>query len=161
MSRSHSDSLELGLYDFEKKEDRVLLGDKNYIQGQFSPDGRWIAYASDESGQGQVYVQDFPGLRQRWQISGSGGVFPQWGKGSIIYRAGDRTVRRVDVKPGAGGLAIGKEQVLFASTISGDRSIQMALTPGDDGLWTLVLAESDASKESPPIRFVLNWRGNR
>jgi hypothetical protein len=46
--------------------------------GPFSPDGRWLAYTSLESGSPQVYVQSFPRLRDRAQVSVDGGVFPQW-----------------------------------------------------------------------------------
>jgi serine/threonine protein kinase/Tol biopolymer transport system component len=44
----------------------------------FSPDGRWLAYASDESGTFQVYVRDFPGKEGKWQISNNGGAIPEW-----------------------------------------------------------------------------------
>jgi serine/threonine protein kinase len=47
-------------------------------QPQFSPDGKWIAYTSDESGQPEVYVQPFPTTGSKWQISNSGGTQPMW-----------------------------------------------------------------------------------
>ena len=47
-------------------------------QPSFSPDGRWLAYASDESGSNQVYVRAFPGKEGKWQISNNGGVLPEW-----------------------------------------------------------------------------------
>jgi len=50
----------------------------NELQGSFSPDGRWIAYVSDESGRSEVYVQSFPPSGGKWQISISGGVQPRW-----------------------------------------------------------------------------------
>jgi eukaryotic-like serine/threonine-protein kinase len=46
--------------------------------GQFSPDGRWIAYASDESGQMQVYVRPFPGPDRKVPVSTQGGTQPLW-----------------------------------------------------------------------------------
>ena len=46
--------------------------------GQFSPDGRWVAYHSNESGRHEVYVQPFPGPGGKWQISTSGGIEPRW-----------------------------------------------------------------------------------
>jgi eukaryotic-like serine/threonine-protein kinase len=51
-------------------------------QGRFSPDGRWIAYVSDESGTNQVYVQSFPPSGGKWQISTRGGVQPRWRRDS-------------------------------------------------------------------------------
>jgi len=53
---------------------------------EFSPDGRWVAYASDETGRYEVYVRPFPGSGGRWQISNSGGALPVWSrKGSELY----------------------------------------------------------------------------
>jgi serine/threonine protein kinase len=52
----------------------------------FSPDGRWLAYKSDESGSPEVYVQPFPGLAGRWQISTGGGANPKWSRnGKELY----------------------------------------------------------------------------
>ena len=59
---------------------------------QFSADGHWMAYASDESGQMQVYVRPFPGPDRRWQVSTAGGTQPLWSRNGkeIFYRAGDK-----------------------------------------------------------------------
>ena len=59
---------------------------------QFSADGHWMVYASDESGQMQVYVRPFPGPDRRWQVSTGGGTQPLWSRTGkeIFYRAGDR-----------------------------------------------------------------------
>jgi Tol biopolymer transport system component len=65
--------------------------------GTFSPDGRWIAYASNETGRPEVYVEAFPGPGERYQISADGGEEPVWARGSgeIFYRRGEeiRAVR--------------------------------------------------------------------
>ena len=60
---------------------RILLLKENYheAQPQISPDGRWMAYTSNESGQNQVYVRPFPEVEGgRWQVSTSGGDSPLW-----------------------------------------------------------------------------------
>jgi Tol biopolymer transport system component len=58
----------------------------NEQQGQFSPDGHWIAYASDESGRHEVYVRPFPSGPGKWQISISGGELPRWRRdGKELY----------------------------------------------------------------------------
>jgi len=46
----------------------------------FSPDGHWLAYASNESGRSEIYVRAFPGKAGRWQISNAGGVMPVWSR---------------------------------------------------------------------------------
>jgi eukaryotic-like serine/threonine-protein kinase len=62
----------------EGKPTPLLHSKYNESQGQFSPDGKWIAYVSDESGSPQVYVQSFPTLTGKWQVSSTGGSQPRW-----------------------------------------------------------------------------------
>jgi len=77
----------------------------NETQGQFSPDGRWMAYSSDESGRFEVYVRPFPEGAGKWRISTNGGELPRWrGDGKeIFYIAPDRKLMAVPVRavPGA------------------------------------------------------------
>jgi Tol biopolymer transport system component len=64
----------------------LLSGKGNQIDGQISHDGKWLAYASDESGQWEVYVSTFPGAAGKWQVSRGGGTEPRWrGDGKEIY----------------------------------------------------------------------------
>jgi serine/threonine protein kinase len=80
---------------------------------EFSPDGRWIAYASDESGRREVYVRPYPAGQGRWQISNEGGTEPLWlrnGK-QLFYRRSDQ-VWAVDVQTGF-GFSAGKPRLLF------------------------------------------------
>lgn len=64
----------------------AILYKFNETQGQFSPDGKWVAYTSDESGTEQVYVQPFPASGSKWQISNSGGWQPRWrGDGKELF----------------------------------------------------------------------------
>ena len=81
---------------------------------QLSPDGRWLAYASNESGINEVYVQPFPLSGAKWQISRNGGTEPRWradGK-ELYYLATDRSVTAVDVKT-AGAFEAGTPAALF------------------------------------------------
>jgi serine/threonine-protein kinase len=62
----------------------------NEMAPRISPDGRWLAYVSDESGREEVYVRPFPGRGARVQVSASGGIQPVWTDGAhIVYRSGD------------------------------------------------------------------------
>jgi Tol biopolymer transport system component len=69
-------------------------------QGQFSPDGRWVAYVSTESGSNEVYVKPFPSGDGKWQISSAGGSQPRWrGDGKeIFYLSLDGTLMSVSLK---------------------------------------------------------------
>jgi len=58
----------------------------------FSPDGRWLAYHSFESGTNEVYVQRFPGPGGKWQVSTGGGSSPKWSRNGkeLFYRSSDK-----------------------------------------------------------------------
>lgn len=61
----------------------------NQNNGQISPDGKWVAYASDESGNWEIYVTTFPGVVGKWQVSRGGGTEPRWrGDGKEIFYLG-------------------------------------------------------------------------
>lgn len=68
------------------------------IEPMFSPDGRWIAYASNESGQFEVYVRPFPGPGSAWQVSRNGGGFPVWSRKGrqLLYATPDQRIMSVD-----------------------------------------------------------------
>jgi Tol biopolymer transport system component len=68
---------------------RFLTGTASEMNGQISPDGKWLAYASDESGNWEVYVTSFPGAAGKWQVSRGGGTEPRWrGDGGEIFYIG-------------------------------------------------------------------------
>ena len=83
----------------------------------FSPDGRWIAYQSDEAGAMAVYVRPYPGPCGKWQISAGGGVQPHWTKGGreLVYLAGSTMNRLMAVEIAVEGdvLRPGNPQLLF------------------------------------------------
>ncbi|MGA3090396.1 MAG: protein kinase [Terriglobales bacterium] len=65
---------------------RFLTSKGNETNGQISPDGKWVTYASDESGVWEVYVTSFPGAAGKWQVSRGGGTEPRWrGDGKEIF----------------------------------------------------------------------------
>jgi len=68
---------------------RFLSGPGSQTNGQISPDGKWVAYASDESGNWEIYVTTFPGAVGKWQVSSGGGAEPRWrGDGKEIFYIG-------------------------------------------------------------------------
>jgi len=70
------------------------------LKGQFSPDGRWVAYQSNESGASEIYISDFPGIRHKFRISTAGGTEPRWrhdGK-ELFYMAPGGTVMVVSME---------------------------------------------------------------
>jgi len=99
------------------RQPRALIAQPSFAErsGDVSPDGRWIAYQSDESGTFQIYVRPFPAVDQgRWQVSGEGGRLPIWGpNGRELFYTDDRN-RLVSVNVSAATpFAFGKASVVF------------------------------------------------
>jgi Tol biopolymer transport system component/tRNA A-37 threonylcarbamoyl transferase component Bud32 len=70
----------------DQKPVQVLAGKGNQINGQISPDGKWLAYASDESGGWNIYATTFPSAAGKWQVSVGGGTEPRWrGDGKEMF----------------------------------------------------------------------------
>jgi serine/threonine-protein kinase len=67
------------------------------VEPAFSPDGRWLAYQSNESGSFEVYVRPFPGPGGKWQVSTGGGVYPKWSRNGkeLFYRTVDSKIMAV------------------------------------------------------------------
>jgi serine/threonine-protein kinase len=123
---------------------------------RFSPDGRWLAYLSNESGRYEIYVQPYPGPGGKWQISTEGGSEPVWNPNGqeLFYRSGGKMMA-VDITTQP-GFARGKPRVLF----EGQYEPTPATTPNydvsPDGQRFLMLKPSE--QEAPTqINVVLNW----
>jgi serine/threonine protein kinase/Tol biopolymer transport system component len=128
--------------------------------GQFSPDGRWVAYQSDESGRNEIYVQPFPGPGGQWQISTGGGIEPRWrGDGKeLFYIAPDSNLMAVPIQSAGQTLEAGTAVALFRARIVGGGlhvgKQQYAVAP--DGRFLInVIADDEAT--ASPIVIVTNW----
>lgn len=126
---------------------------------QFSPDGRWVAYASDETGRSEVYVQSFPISGGKWSISTAGGDQPQWrGDGKeLFYLAPDRTLMAVPINSGT-TFDPGRPAVLFQTSVpqTGLTDDRNNYTPTQDGQRFIVNSLVDAAN-AQPLTVVLNW----
>ncbi len=118
---------------------------------RFSPDGRWVSYVSDESGQNEVYVRSFPGGENQVRISTAGGMAAFWRRDGkeIVYLAPDGAFLSVTVNPVAGALAPAAPKALFR--VPGASFADMR---GDGQQFVAVIADAAATQ---PIRMVLNW----
>src|ERR1700733_3103029 len=93
---------------------QFLPRDSSKTNGQISPDGKWVAYASNESGEWEIYVATFPSAAGKWQISRGGGTEPRWrGDGKEIYYIGPTSTLMAVPVEAAGTLSSGAPVPLF------------------------------------------------
>ena len=93
---------------------KLLSGNGSQANGQISSDGKWLAYASDESGNWEIYVTTFPGTAGKWQVSRGGGNEPRWrGDGKEIFYLGPNGMITAVPVSSQGGFATGTPTPLF------------------------------------------------
>ena len=128
----------------------VLRTVADEAQGKLSPDARWLAYMSNESGKNEIYIVSFPDNRQKWRISVDGGFAPRWrADGKELFYTLDDRVFAVSLEPGE-GFRIGAPIVLFEMR----RLLDYAVSSNGQRFLVNAIAGQPAS---PPITVVLNW----
>jgi eukaryotic-like serine/threonine-protein kinase len=137
----------------------VLQTPAREIHGQFSPDSRWIAYTSDESGTPEVYIRRFPIAGGKSQISTRGGAQPRWRRDGkeLFYLALDGTLMAVSVAVRAEGIETSAPRELFKTGITGsflERRNHYVVTRDGQRFLVNVSAEDE---NSAPITVVMNW----
>ena len=120
----------------------------------FSPDGRWVAYGSNESGRWEVYVAPFPGPGRKWQVSVEGGAWPVWrGDGKeVLYLWGNR-IMGVAVEDRGSGLAFAQPELIFENRRA-TRNAHYQVSA--DGQRFLVVESAEIS-DPEPITVVVDW----
>jgi Tol biopolymer transport system component len=151
----HRDLFTLSLIG-EHKERPLIESSFNKFAAQISPNGRWIAYVSDESGRQEVFVQPFPDLNGKWQISAMGGTEPRWSRDGrqMFYRNGSKMMA-VDIQTQA-GFAAGIPRLLFDQPYAtGNLYYYYDVAP--DGQRFLMLKDIEEQTSQLELRMVLNW----
>jgi serine/threonine protein kinase len=129
--------------------------------GQFSPDGRWVAFMSFKSGQPEVYVTSFPGRDIEQQVSTAGGSLPRWNRNGkeIFYLALDNTLRVTPVNGQTSRFDVGTGRSLFAIR---PRPARLDAYPYDvtsDG--QRILVNAFVEEVTAPITLIVNWKPSR
>jgi hypothetical protein len=123
--------------------------------GQISPNGKWIAYCSDETGSNEIYVQSFPPSDARWLISTAGGCSPKWRADGreLFYVDANRQLMAVDVQLEPTLKASAPRRLFDATTL---RSVSQYFDVSGDGQRFLVV-KSAADAGTRPFTLVQNW----
>ncbi len=144
-----------------RKKVPVVRTDFEEREAQFSPDGKWIAYQSNQSGSFEIYVQPFPGPGTPLPISTNGGAQVRWRGTELFYIALDGQLMAVPVKISSDGtIDVGPPESLFFTRIAGG-PVQ-ALDPHQyavsrDGQRFLMSTVTEV--DNSPITVILNWKG--
>ena len=142
----------------EREPQPFVVTDFNERSPSFSPDGRWVAYASDESGQDEIYVRPYPGPGGKVTVSTAGGREPVWcsAGGELFYRSGDRMVA-VPIETGE-ALEVGAPDTLFEGQYITDRATRSGSQSYDvtrDCERFLMISATEPAITG--LRVVLNW----
>jgi eukaryotic-like serine/threonine-protein kinase len=126
------------------------------LSGEISPDGQYIAYVSNETGNTEVYLQPFPPAGERWQVSKAGGWWPKWsgdGRELFFLEGHNKNMMVAEVRAGAAS-PVGVPQPLFAATMLHERVVQFDVTA--DGQRFLVIKPA-ADPGTGRITLIQNW----
>ena len=157
-------SWDIGMLSMEGDRERkpLLVEEPVEINPKISPDGRYIAYASSESGQQEIYIRPFPDVDEgKWQVSTAGGNSPLWspdGK-ELFYLTEENAVMVVAVEAQP-SLILGTPEELFRGLFVGGVGAGHAwdIHPDGDRFLMIKAPGSDVSVEGPrKMNIVLNW----
>jgi len=143
----------------EQKATQFLKATSTLKNGRFSPDGKWLAYASNESGRWEIYVTSFPDAHGKWQVSTGGGDQPKWrsdGK-ELFYFSPESKLMAVSVTTGI-HFDAGTPTVLFQANpremVATSEHVTYDISK--DGQKFLINTQTKQS-ETMPMSVVLNW----
>jgi serine/threonine-protein kinase len=150
---------DIGMLRLEGEHEPELLLDTPFSahSGKLSPDDRWLAYVSNESGREEIYLRPFPGLRARVQVSTEGGTEPMWSRNGseLFYRNGDQHMAvSVSTDP---ELALGKPSLLFEGQYETSRRDLSESNYDVAPEGRFIMLRRDETAESSEIVVVTNW----
>jgi len=150
-----TDISQIGVYDFTTGETRTLLeAEFSQSQGTLSPDGRWLAYVSTESGREEVYVRPYPALNRKWRISVDGGTRPDWNADGTALLYATKIGEFFTVPIVAEGDELVASSPRFVRSFGRDYSAIAV-----DTSHTRFLVARRTNMQAPtPLHFVSNWR---
>ncbi len=142
----------------ELRATQLLKATSTLKSGRFSPDGKWVAYSSNESGRWEIYVTSFPEAHGKWQVSNTGGDQPRWrsdGK-ELFYLSTDSKIMAVPVKTGS-NFDAGAPTALFQANPREMFATSELFSYDVSGDGQKFLINSQLKTELTPMSVVLNW----
>ncbi|MGA9884564.1 MAG: protein kinase, partial [Candidatus Acidiferrales bacterium] len=139
-----------------RKPFAYLQAQFNNMDGAISPNGRWMAYMSDESGADEVYVSPFPTGGGKWQVSEGEGDEPEWSRdgSALYYLAPGGTIMQASIKENGSALEVGAPHKLLQQPMASmDGGVAYGVSP--DGKRFLVNKAEEGGSE--PLTLVTNW----
>ena len=138
-----------------------LRTEANELWGQFSPDGRWMAYQSNETGRYEIYVRPFPSRGGPIPISTAGGVYPRWSRDGkeLYFIAPDAKMMAASIRTTATTLDAGVPAALFQTRrLGGGSNVIGRSHQYDVAADGRFLINVDAELSATPITLLLNWK---
>jgi Tol biopolymer transport system component len=134
----------------------LLRSDADEWQAALSPDAKWVAYCSNESGAQEIYVATFPVPGGKWQVSSAGGAAPRWREDGreLFYLSRDRRVMASEIKADSSTFQFSPPRALFQAPGEG----AFAVSP--DGSRFLLQSPENPGREAP-IQVLLDWAAGR
>jgi hypothetical protein len=121
--------------------------------GLFSPDGRWVAYQSNDTGRPEVFVAPFPWTGVKWQVSNGGGADVRWSAdGKKLYYFDFSGIVEAEVNGSGQSFAVGNSKLLFRLPV---RGLSREYAPTRDGKRFIAITPAEGSSQS--LILVQNW----
>jgi serine/threonine-protein kinase len=149
----------------DKKPKEFMATRFNEAEGTFSPDSRWVAYQSNESGRGEVYVRPIEGAG-KWQVSEGGGSFPRWsGDGRQLFFRDNEGVMSVPITVAGASIEVGRARRALKGTFRGGTAgitISGLTLPDydvtrDGSHFVMYPPDAKTVAKAEHVTFVLNW----
>ena len=151
---------DIGVKDLRGDAEPELLLSTEFSERtpHFSPDARWFAYSTDETGQSEIFVRRFPMTDEKWRISNSGGQQPLWSRDGkeIFFVALNGRLMAVPVTTGS-SFSAGPPQPLFRTSVTLTGVSRQYAVSADGQRFLMVVPTQDFDSER--FRVLLNWRG--
>jgi Tol biopolymer transport system component len=158
---SQTKSFDIWLLSVGDRKARPFLASRaNEVNGQFSPDGKWFAYQSNESGKLELYVVPYPGPGGKWQISSGGATFGRsvWLSSSeLAYASPENKWYTVTLTPRGQALEIGAPRAILGEAPPPFATAIAIVADYSPGMKRFLIAAPIHGERSAPVFLVTNW----